>query len=56
MTTVGRSKNWNDINVGNFQKWYSFFSKPGHYVTLFQKFGDTPLNGRPSFFRIDSVH
>jgi hypothetical protein len=23
---------------------------------LFQKFDDTPVNGRPSLFRIDSVH
>jgi hypothetical protein len=28
----------------------------GHYVALFQKFVDTPVNGRPSLFRIDSVH
>jgi hypothetical protein len=27
-----------------------------HYVALFQKFIDTPINGRPSLFRIDSVH
>jgi hypothetical protein len=25
-------------------------------VALFQEFVDTPLNGRPSLFRIDSVH
>jgi hypothetical protein len=33
-----------------------FFSKVCHYVALFQKFVDTPLNGRPFLFRIDSVH
>jgi hypothetical protein len=26
------------------------------FVTLFRKFVDTPVNGRPSLFRIDSVH
>jgi hypothetical protein len=37
MMIVRRSKNWNDINVANFQKWYSLFSIAGHYVALFQK-------------------
>jgi hypothetical protein len=32
------------------------FNKAVHYVALFQKFVDTPVNGRPSLFRIDSVH
>jgi hypothetical protein len=27
-----------------------------HYVALFQELVDTPVNGRPSLFRIDSVH
>jgi hypothetical protein len=27
-----------------------------HYVTLFQNFGDMPVNGRPPLFRIASVH
>jgi hypothetical protein len=27
-----------------------------HYVALFQEFVDTPVNGCPSLFRIDSVH
>jgi hypothetical protein len=39
-----------------FKKWYSLFSKTGHYVALFQTFVDMPINGRPSFFRIDTVH
>jgi hypothetical protein len=56
MMTVRRSKKWNVINVINFQKWYSLFSKAGHYVALFQKFVDAPVNSRPSLFRIDSVH
>jgi hypothetical protein len=32
------------------------FSKVGHYVVLFHKLDDTPINGRPSLFRIDSVY
>jgi hypothetical protein len=56
MMTVKRSKKWNVINVINFQKWCSLFSKACHYVALFQEFVDTPVNGRPSFFWIDSVH
>jgi hypothetical protein len=56
MMTVGLSKKWYVINVVNFQKWYSLFSEAGHYVALFQKFVDTPVNGRPSLFRIDSVN
>jgi hypothetical protein len=55
MMTVRRSKKRNVINVVNFQKLYSLFSIAGHYVALFQKFVDTPVNGRPSLFRIDSV-
>jgi hypothetical protein len=55
MMTVRRSKKWN-INVVNIQKWYSLFSIAGHYVALLQKFDDMPINGRPSLFRIDSVH
>jgi hypothetical protein len=31
-------------------------SKVCHYVALFQEFVDTPVNGRPSLFRIVSVH
>jgi hypothetical protein len=27
-----------------------------HYVALFQKIFDTPVNGRPSLFCMDSVH
>jgi hypothetical protein len=27
-----------------------------HYAALFQEFVDTPVNGRPSLFRIYSVH
>jgi hypothetical protein len=46
---------WNFINVINFQKWCSIFSKACLYVALFQEFVDTPVNGRPSLFRIDSV-
>jgi hypothetical protein len=42
--------------VINFQKWCSLFCKACHYVALFQEFVDTPVNGRPSLFRIDSVH
>jgi hypothetical protein len=45
----------NAINVINFQKWCSLFSKSYHYVALFQELFDTPVNGRPSLFRIDSV-
>jgi hypothetical protein len=43
-------------NVINFQKWCSLFSKACHYVAFIQKLVDTPVNGRPSLFRIDSVH
>jgi hypothetical protein len=32
------------------------FSNACHYVALFQEFVDTPVNGRPSLFHIDSVH
>jgi hypothetical protein len=32
------------------------FSKAGHYVVLFQKLVDSPINSRPSLFLIDSVH
>jgi hypothetical protein len=39
-----------------FQKWYSLCNNVGHYVALFEKFVDTPVNGRPSLFRIDSAH
>jgi hypothetical protein len=46
----------NVINAIGIQKWYSLFSKAGHYEALFQIFVDTPVNGRPSLFRIDSVH
>jgi hypothetical protein len=53
MMTVRRSKKINVIDVINFQKWYSLFSKAWHYVALFQDFVDTPVNGRPSLFRID---
>jgi hypothetical protein len=56
MMTVRRSKKWDVINVINIQKWCSLFSKECHYVALFQEFVDTPVNGRPSLFRIDSVH
>jgi hypothetical protein len=56
MMTVRRSKKLNVINVILFQKRFSLFSNAGHYVALFQKFVDTPVNGRPSLFRIDSVH
>jgi hypothetical protein len=56
MMTVRRSKKLNAINVINLQKWYSLFSKACHYVALFQEFVDTPVNGRPSLFGIDSVH
>jgi hypothetical protein len=31
-------------------------SKAGHYVALSQKIVDTPVNDRPSLFRINSVH
>jgi hypothetical protein len=55
MMAVKRSKTRNIINVINFQKWYSLFSKVCHYVELFQKFIDTPVNGN-SLFGIDSVH
>jgi hypothetical protein len=54
--TVRRFKKWNVINVIYIQKWYSLFSKKGHYVDLFPKFIDTPVNDRPSLFRIDSVY
>jgi hypothetical protein len=54
MMTVGRSNKWNVINVVNLQKWYSLFSWASHYVALFQKFVDTPVNGRSFLFRIDS--
>jgi hypothetical protein len=53
MMTVTRSK---QLNVINFQKWCSLFTKACHYVALFQEFVDTPVNGRLSLFRIDSVH
>jgi hypothetical protein len=56
MMTVRRSKKWNVIDVINFQKWCSLFSKECHYVALFQEFVDTPVNGRLSLFRINSVH
>jgi hypothetical protein len=55
MMTVGRSKKLHVINVINFQKWYLLFSKVSHYVALFQEFVDTPVNGRPSLFRIPSL-
>jgi hypothetical protein len=29
--------------------------KACYYVVLFQEFVDTPVNGRPSLFRIDGV-
>jgi hypothetical protein len=32
------------------------FTKACHYVPLFQEFVNTLVNGRPSFFRIDSIH
>jgi hypothetical protein len=54
--TVRGSKKLNIINIINFQKWYSMFSKSCHYVALFEEFVDTPVNDRPSIFRIDSVH
>jgi hypothetical protein len=53
MMTVRRYKKFYVIN---FQNWYSLFSKACHYVALFQEFVDTPVNGRTSLFRIDSVH
>jgi hypothetical protein len=56
MMTVRRSKKLNVINVINFQNWYSLFNKACHYEALFQEFIDTPVNGRPSLFRIDSVY
>jgi hypothetical protein len=56
METVRRPKKLNVINVINFQKWCSLFSKPWHYVAFFQVFVDTPVNDRPSLLRIDSVH
>jgi hypothetical protein len=54
--TVSRSKNWNVINVINFQKWCLLFRKSCHYVALFKDLVDTQLNGRPSLFSIDSVY
>jgi hypothetical protein len=56
MMTVRRSKKWDFINVINIQKWCSLFSKACNYVALFQELIDTPVNGRPSLFRIDNVH
>jgi hypothetical protein len=56
MTTVSRSKKWVVINVINFLKWCSLIIRACHYVALFQEFVDTPVNGGPSLFRIDSVH
>jgi hypothetical protein len=53
MMTIKRSKKWYDINI---QKWCSLFSNVCHCVAFFQEFVDTPVNGRPSLFRIDSVH
>jgi hypothetical protein len=44
------------INVIKVQKWCLLFSNACKYVALFQKFVDTPVNGRPSLFRIDSAH
>jgi hypothetical protein len=52
MMTVRRSKQWTVIN---FQKLCSLFSKACQYVALFQEFVDTPVNGRPSLFLIESV-
>jgi hypothetical protein len=37
------------------ERCYSFIQR-GRYVALFQKLVDTPVNGRPFLFRIDSVH
>jgi uncharacterized membrane protein (DUF485 family) len=54
MMTVRRSKKFNVINVINFQNWYSLFSLS--LLALFKEFIDTPINGRLSLFRIDSVH
>jgi hypothetical protein len=31
---------------------YSLFSEGSHYVTLFQKFVDKPINDRPSLFAL----
>jgi hypothetical protein len=56
MMTIKRSKKWDVINVINIQKWCSLFSKACHYVAVFQEFDDTPVNDRPSLFRIYSVH
>jgi hypothetical protein len=56
MMTVRRSKKWNVINVVYVEKWCSLISKVDHYVALYQKIVDTPVNGRPSLFNIDSVH
>jgi hypothetical protein len=53
MMTVGRSKK---LNVINFQKWCSLFSMACHYVAFFQEFVDTPANGLPSLFGIDSIN
>jgi hypothetical protein len=39
-----------------FKNYTRSLSRSVHYVALFQEFVDTPINGRPSLFRIDSVH
>jgi hypothetical protein len=57
MMAVRRSKKWNIINVIIYKNdARSFFSKECQLMALFQKFVDTPVNGRPSLFRIDSVY
>jgi hypothetical protein len=50
MIAVRRSKKLNVVNVVYVQKWFSLINKAGHYVALC----DTPVNGRPSLFSIDS--
>jgi hypothetical protein len=58
MMTVRCFKKLNVINDVSFLKsgHYVCVVKTGHCVALFQKFVDILINGRPSFFRIDSVH
>jgi hypothetical protein len=52
----GVPKKWDVINVINIKKLCSLFSMACHYVALCQELVDTAVNGRPSLFRIYSVH
>jgi hypothetical protein len=57
MMTVRRSKNEMSLMSLNFKNGArSVASRVTSWHSLFRKIIDTLLNGRPSLFRIDSVH